>query len=269
MFWSHEKLASEWEKNSELVNPFDKNFIKYGAYELGLGEEVFLTSGANDTKKKIGPGDQISIPPGQFGLLMTEERLKVPADAIGFISIKFSIKQQGLVNVSGFHVDPGFEGRLKFAVYNAGANSVPLTRGERVFMIWFCDLYSTKHAYQGEHANQDGITSGDVRLLQGELASPAALHLRLKSVEDTIKMWRNLAIGVAVTIVGSLITALIIGLAAWIFNRPSDQGRPPQREDPSATVQPADRSLPSGEPNTNRSSAPTITPSSTPKPTGE
>jgi dCTP deaminase len=48
--------------------------------------------------------------------------------------MKFKIKQRGLVNVSGFHVDPGYSGKLLFSVYNAGPRSIVLTRGEPVFV---------------------------------------------------------------------------------------------------------------------------------------
>ena len=71
---------------------------------------------------------QLVIPPGQFGLLITEEVVQVPMDAIAFISIKAGIKFRGLVNVSGFHADPGFSGKLKFAVYNAGSQRLVLDR---------------------------------------------------------------------------------------------------------------------------------------------
>lgn len=56
------------------------------AIELCLGKEAFITG--TKTKRMIQPGEQISIPPGQMALLLTEERICVPADAMGFISMK-------------------------------------------------------------------------------------------------------------------------------------------------------------------------------------
>jgi dCTP deaminase len=46
----------------------------------------------------------------------------------------------GLINVSGFHVDPGFYGKLIYAVYNAGPSEIHLSRGTEMFLIWFADL---------------------------------------------------------------------------------------------------------------------------------
>jgi dCTP deaminase len=80
------------------------------------------------------------IPPGQFAFLQTEEVVSVPVDAMAFISMKATFKMKGLVNVSGFHVDPGWKGPLLFAVYNAGPQTVHLQRGLRLFLIWIADL---------------------------------------------------------------------------------------------------------------------------------
>jgi len=52
--------------------------------------------------------EDVIVPPGQFALLITEERVNIPDDKIAFISFKFSKKARGLINVSGFHVDPGY-----------------------------------------------------------------------------------------------------------------------------------------------------------------
>jgi dCTP deaminase len=54
--------------------------------------------------------------------------------------------------VSGFHVDPGFRGRLKFSVYNAGSESIILGVGERLFPIWFYELpEENEDEYVGRH----------------------------------------------------------------------------------------------------------------------
>jgi dCTP deaminase len=52
------------------------------------------------------------------------------------------IKLRGLINVSGFHVDPGYKGKLIYGVYNASPTAVHVIKGEPLFKIWFCDLDS-------------------------------------------------------------------------------------------------------------------------------
>ena len=178
-FWSSEKLREEEEiAKNKLIQDADPKAIKHAAYELALGKEAFLTSFPGGTKEKFPEGKQMLIPAGQFGLLITAETVRVPNNAIGFISIRAKAKFRGLINVSGFHVDPGFEGKLKFSVYNAGSQDIVLTPGDRIFMIWYADLdRETEDGYGGQKEGTNEITSTNVTDMQGDVASPAALKL--------------------------------------------------------------------------------------------
>lgn len=165
---------------SGIITPFYQNNIKNGAYELCLGEQVFQTDTKPRSIQNLTEGKDIYIAPGQFALLMTEEIVSIPQNKIAFISIKASIKFKGLVNVSGFHVDPGFNGRLLFSVYNAGPSTIVLKRGERCFPIWFADV-DKEQDYKGKHEHQLTIPKEPVEALsQGDLASPSSLLEKIK-----------------------------------------------------------------------------------------
>src|SRR5260370_38863794 len=172
-FWTTQRIREAFaSKGSPIVNPKLER-VNNACYEMALGGEAFITS-TDQTKRSYKPGEQVLIPPGQFGLLITEEELRTPLDVLAFISIKASKKISGLVNVSGFHVDPGFRGRLKFSVYNAGSESIVLEVGERMFPIWFYELdEDNEDGYRGQHQGQMHISSEDAMRLQGEMASPA------------------------------------------------------------------------------------------------
>lgn len=166
--------------------------VKSGAYELSLGNEVFRTD-SKDKKKEILKTDKemITINPGQFALLLTEEQVNIPVNKIAFISIKAGIKLRGLINVSGFHVDPGFKGNLVFSVYNAGSSPISLEKGEPYFLIWFAELLlanSEATTYNGEHKNQDSIPTKYIdSLLMAELASPNVLLEKINKNYDTLE----------------------------------------------------------------------------------
>ena len=95
---------------TELVEPFDPERIVNCSYELSMGSEAYITGRDSRTKMALTRGEQLSVPPGQFAQLLTEETVEIPEDALGLISIKSGLKSRGLVNVSGFHVDPGYRG---------------------------------------------------------------------------------------------------------------------------------------------------------------
>jgi dCTP deaminase len=119
-FWSTETLKLRLPAEG-LVDPYEARFVQNCSYELRLGSEVYVTGEDSKTKRRVEPSDQVRIPPGQFANLLTEETVRIPSDALGLISARFKWKQRGLVNVSGFHVDPGYEG-------NSTASTTPPPR---------------------------------------------------------------------------------------------------------------------------------------------
>lgn len=150
MFWSGNRLNAE--KRSLVPNHPD-TAIDCASLVLTIGTEVYITPNSEtDSKvKKILTLEepQFIIPKGQFALLITEEEVHVPNQNIAFISFKAKYKYKGLINVSGFHVDPGWRGKLTFSVYNAGPSDVVLEKGNPFALIWYADL------------DQYGITNGD------------------------------------------------------------------------------------------------------------
>lgn len=221
-FWSSEKLKDVL-SHGKLIEPYDKekdkDAIKYGAYELSLGSEAYLTSYEDNRKQSISDGEQLVIPPGQFGLLLTEEKITIPNNAIGFISIKAGIKFRGLVNISGFHVDPGFSGKLKFSVYNAGSRDIVLQRKRRLFLLWLSDLDQPTQPYAGEHAYQSEITPEDVMQIAGKIASPGQLKKEIEelkiSFDKEIQTLNHRADNIKVVL--TVLLTIALGLVASFF----------------------------------------------------
>jgi dCTP deaminase len=213
-FWSSEKLR---DRLSGVVIDGKPARVKYGAYELSMGKEYFVTT--EKTKKSLRWDEQMTVPPGQMALLLTEEVITVPKDAIAFIAIKSKYKLSGLVNVSGFHVDPGFVGSLVFSVYNAGPNEVPISRGEPVFLIWFCSLdQPTEHLYHGAHEGQFSISDSLVKGLQGTISSPASLQQQMNELRVQLNhtKWFGAFTGV---VLGAVFSGILVPLASWAIDK--------------------------------------------------
>lgn len=190
------------------IDGYDKDRIDNVAYELGLGAEAYLTDSKNGKKEILDKNNpQIVIKPGQFALLLTEESVKIPTNILAFISIKFSQKIKGLINVSGFHVDPGFEGKIIFSVYNAGPAPIVLDKGAPYFLMWFSNLTDESEPYNGKHKGQQGISAESINSLNGELASPNTLLERIRNNESKLTNF-SWAAGVLMTIgIGMFITS--------------------------------------------------------------
>ena len=191
------------ERGRELLGEyFDAEQAVGASYDLSLGEEVYI-SGQDYPQKLSKSKPFVSLPRGQFALLMTKEYVTVPPDHLGFISIRFGIKAQGLINVSGFHVDPGFEGNIVFSVFNAGPSDVVLKYGEPVFMIFFYKLqHDVDKGYEGESLHQKYLPTKLVTSVKGVSASLSDVDRRVGSLE----VW-NKVYGV---VFGAVVTALVV-----------------------------------------------------------
>jgi dCTP deaminase len=214
-FWSTQRIKSEQQQLRDLIDPFDPNNIQQGAYEMCLSDQVLTTPSYSAPPTEI-VGDVLMVEPGQFGLLYTREKVHLPDKVIAFISIKASIKLKGLVNISGFHVDPAYHGRLKFSVYNAGTEAVPLEIGKPTFLIWFADLdqpTEDPYAEPHQHVDQAGITPEDRVRMRKPVPSPTALDERLKILEDH---WR-ISVATAKYFVLPTGVAIGAGIVLWLL----------------------------------------------------
>jgi dCTP deaminase len=187
-FWSGETLN---ERLHPLIKPFSEQRIDCAAYTLAMGREVYVSPSdqAVDPNsvsiRKLEDGEAFTIPPGQLAFLLTEEIIEVPADAIAFISMRSKIKWRGLVNVSGFHVDPGFHGRLIFTVFNAGPVPVHLRQGQPAFLIWYAGLDRQSKLIKRGNI-QESIPAELINSVAGELQSFAGLSKKMKDVEKSL-----------------------------------------------------------------------------------
>ena len=244
-FWSGETLES---RLPELIEGFDPDQIDCAAYTLRIGREVYISpsdtkEAATRTKTILKDGEGFVIPPGQFAFLLTEERVKVPESAIAFISMKARIKFKGLVNVSGFHVDPGYHGRLIFAAYNAGPAHVNLAQGDDCFLIWYASLEGESGKYVRTGPPFDQIPSDLISPIAGQFHSLAGLADRIQNMEARQQVLDTRRT-IALTLLGTLIV-LVINLTAQTCrsttNAPlaTSATVPPAAPEPSPSPTPA------------------------------
>ena len=234
VFWSGEILS---ERLETLIDPFVSGRVDCAAYRLSIGPEIYVSP--NDqtadpttvTIRNLSEGEAFTIPPGQFAFLLTEEVVTVPADALAFISIRAKTKFRGLVNVSGFHVDPGYRGQLTFAVFNAGPVPVHLKRGKEIFLIWYASL-DRETTFKKDGTIHKGIDSELVTAIAGELQSFAGLSKKIGDVNNALsvrvhKIEREQTRCRAIA--AAALTLFIALAASWIANGiPSRSAPPPQ-----------------------------------------
>jgi len=184
---------------------YNPNEAKRAAYDLHLGEYAYLT-GSDYPQKLSEKQPFISIPRGQFALLITKEYVTMPKDYLGLISTKFGFKEQGLINVSGFHVDPGFHGKILFSVFNAGPMDVVLEYDKPTFMLFFYKLHKeVGNPYNGERQGQTHLPTNIVTSLKGSSASLSDVDKRVSQLETTTKVYW----AVLIALIGALVAVFL------------------------------------------------------------
>lgn len=198
-------LKYEPYEEGEKEEIFKRNFSEW-RYKLRLGKEVYIST--DDVPKKLRHGEFIVIKPGDFTLLLTKEGLKTPENVMGFISMRFDYKQKGLINVSGFHVDPLYTGKLIFSAFNAGPKDIVLREGDPVFMIFFQRI--DKECKKEQHG-YDNIPADMVEQIRGRSATLAANANRLDKMEFYLKLMGGIVIALIMTVVGVFIRSVLMG----------------------------------------------------------
>lgn len=214
-----------------LIDAFDPSRIDCAAYTLCVGEEIYVSpdqkidASMRHTKQLLSTDEGFTIPPGQFAFLLTSESVKVPVDAIAFISIKARLKFSGLINISGFHVDPGYEGRLLFSVLNAGPKPLHRANGQPLFLIWYAYLDGSTSQHKTEHGFEK-IESSVLNGISGEILSLQSLSEELRALEDRltkkireqeVETAKSTQLRVWIVRVGTGLLLLLIGWGLKVF----------------------------------------------------
>lgn len=167
--------------------------LRGASYSLLMGNEAYVTP-VTDTDprsiRKLKSSDAFVIPPGQFAFLLTHEAVHVPNNAIGLIALRArALKFRGLVNVSGFHIDPGYVGRLVVAVYNAGPGEIHLKQGQALFEVFFADLDQATNPYEPSNGKRElySIETEFISSIAGKFETLAGLKNKIEDVQDELE----------------------------------------------------------------------------------
>ena len=93
-FWRSETMRERMPAE-QLIDPYREEHVTHCSYELCIKPKRRITSTEDKVKIVLADGDPLVIPPGRLALLLTEEEVKVPLNAIAFISMRFSATASG------------------------------------------------------------------------------------------------------------------------------------------------------------------------------
>lgn len=157
MILAHQQIKEAYQRGDIVISPFDESQIEAASYDLRVGEQ-----GATTTTRKlvnIKENGYILIEPGDFGVVICLEEIKLGPQYAGRIGLRSKFARKGLIATTGPQIDPGYHGRLIIGITNLTPQRVSLSYGEGFITIEFHRLeQATIKPYAGPY--QDKLKLG-------------------------------------------------------------------------------------------------------------
>lgn len=183
-----------------LENTFEPDRVNQCSYDLRLGAESYVVGQRAPVSLRKG-NPYLVLPPGQFALLTCFEKIRLPREIMGFITVRNRYKMQGLVNVSGFHVDPTFEDQLVFAVQNVGPTDIRVKFMEPTFTIFFARVENNTSPTKAKEDPRHGINLQDINQLGGSTITLTKLKKEIDLVRTMLLIYVPFAVAATVALI--------------------------------------------------------------------
>jgi len=164
MLMTDSQIAEAVKTGALVIPDFEKyrrESLQPASYDLHLGPQAF--SSRRREIIDISREGILILEPGEFGIVLTHEKLQLPADIAAHFGLRSYFSRKGLTAFGGIQVDPGFRGRLKIGLYNLSPKNIALSCFEPFCTIEFYRLSQpVAEPYKGPYQDEDSITSKDL-----------------------------------------------------------------------------------------------------------
>lgn len=172
MILTDKTILKMMENGDILIEPLPSpEQIQPASVDLRLGNEFLAPIGTNDIidVKNTEPhyqsinGNAIVIPPKEFILATTKEKIHLPSNLIARVEGRSSIGRLGItIHVTAGFIDAGFKGNITLEIANLGTTSVMLYENMRICQLVFEEIDGVPNRVYGEagnkYQNQKGVT---------------------------------------------------------------------------------------------------------------
>lgn len=114
------------------IKPFLPENLHATSIDLTLDETVIPTGGE---QVDIDRAKGFVLAPGAAVSASTVESIELPRDYFGRPGATSALGQHGVIASTDFQIEPGFKGRLRFYLFNAGSDPFQLRAGDPVISL--------------------------------------------------------------------------------------------------------------------------------------
>ncbi len=122
------QIASAVQKGVIAIVPFVTGHLRLASIDLTLGGEIVSGGERIDlSRTKV-----LNLGPGRAVQATTAEVVELPYDYLGRFGAVTRLTAGSVILSSNLHVEPGFKGKVRFVLFNAGHAVFPLRFGETI-----------------------------------------------------------------------------------------------------------------------------------------
>ncbi|OFW10607.1 MAG: dCTP deaminase [Acidobacteria bacterium RIFCSPLOWO2_12_FULL_59_11] len=229
MILTDEQIKAAVQKGELGIANFSDDCIEPASYDIRVGEFAYTST----TKAMINLTEKglVILEPGDFGVILTLEEIKMPLDMVARFGLKSSFARKGVFASTGPQIDPGFHGRLKVGLINLSPTPIPLTYKEKFCTLEFHRLpQPSSRPYSGPYQDQLELTSKDIQhmldskgMVYSEVLTAlstlsrdvSALTNKMSTLADRFDSFEK-TLGTRITIF-SIVASFILGVIAIVI----------------------------------------------------
>ena len=157
-------------ERGEIIIDADLENIKSCNYDIRLGPEYFIKSKqgfVDRLRNRLARSTQIEInqfqdqrvqtmiiPANEMAFVESYEKLNLPKDIVGHVSLKLDLISRGLLLASQTPIEPGYKGRIFCMLYNLSDNCIEIQYRKAFLTLELHRMESeTEKPYHGYHQN--------------------------------------------------------------------------------------------------------------------
>ena len=143
----------------KFIDPVDTDNIQSASYDLTLGDEYYICSDKDAPDiKRLGPNEKITVPPRATFFVISKEKLCIPLDICGSVSLAFGLIKKGIIFAVQPPIDPGYHGAIVALLHNMSDEELILEHGRHILNVVYYKLESAVSAEDAYKGAYDDIT---------------------------------------------------------------------------------------------------------------
>ena len=132
------------------IEPFDEEMLQPASYDLKVGKDAATIPKNGEPRIDLEKERILVIPAYAPAIIWAKEHIRLPLDLAGRFGLKSHLSRRGIYASVGPQVDPGFEGKLSFTLFNFTPLSVAINYEDPFLSLELHRLSSpTKEGYTG------------------------------------------------------------------------------------------------------------------------